>query len=64
MINRTATVTNTPTRIAVVLESGEENGPEDMKRAQVRTVVDLGVDETITTTKWADLLLIRAIHLV
>ena len=47
----------------MVLESGEENGPEDMKRAQVRTVVDLGVDETITTTKWTDLLLILAVHL-
>ena len=48
----------------MVLESGEENGPEDMKRAQVRTVVDLEVDEIITTTKWTDLLLIRAVHLV
>ena len=50
-------------RIAAVLELGEENVPEDMKRAQVRTVGDLGVDGTITTTKWTDLVLIRAVHL-
>ena len=48
----------------MVLEAGAENGPEDMKRAQVRTVVNLGVDETTTTTKRADLLLIHAMHLV